>query len=113
MTNEIEIWDGRLIAAARALAGMTVRDLAAKARTGRSVISDLEQQETVLVSPTRRHGFVSRDLWGRIIDALQASGVEIFQDGDGVGAGVRWVQPRRACSDALQMTSPDEAKDGA
>ncbi len=94
MSDEIEIWDGRLLAAARALAGMTVVDLAAAASTTKRVVSDLEQREQILISPTRRHGFVSRDLWSRITDALGAAGVELCPEQRGGGAGVRWIAPR-------------------
>jgi len=94
MSDDIEIWDGRLLAAARALAGMTVIDLAAAASTTKRVVSDLEQRERILISPTRRHGFVSRDLWSRITGALGTAGVELCQERPGVGAGVRWALPR-------------------
>lgn len=94
MSDEIKIWDGRLLAAARALAGMTVVDLAAAALTTKRVVSDLEQREQILISPTRRHGFVSLDLWSRITDALGAAGVELCPEKCGGGAGVRWVRSR-------------------
>jgi hypothetical protein len=94
MDDDVEIWDGRLIAAARALAGMTVRDLAEAAETTKRVVSDLEQRPQILISPTRRHGYVSRDLWSRITGALGTAGVELCPEKSGGGAGVRWAQAR-------------------
>ena len=96
MPSEIETWDGRQLTAARALSGLTVRELADRARTTKRVISDLETGGLVKVSPERRHGHVSADLWGRIVGALEEAGVELTTERGGHGAGARWIQPRRA-----------------
>lgn len=95
MPSEIETWDGRQITAARALAGLTVRELADRACTTKRVISDLESSGPVRVSPERRHGHVSAELWARIINALQEAGVELLSERGGHGSGARWTQPRR------------------
>lgn len=95
MPSEIETWDGRQITAARMLAGLTVRELADKAETTKRVISDIETGGLVQVSPTRQHGHISADLWGRIISALEKAGVQLLMERGGHGAGVRWSYPRR------------------
>lgn len=95
MPSEIEIWDGRQITAARALAGLTVRELADRASTTKRVISELESGGLVKVSPERRHGHVSAELWSRIVTALQEAGVELVVERGGHGAGARWIRPRR------------------
>jgi len=95
MPSEVEIWDGRQLTAARAMAGLTVRELAEQASTTKRVISDLESGGSVKVSPERRHGHVSADLWARIVNALQEEGVELLPERGGRGAGARWIQPRR------------------
>jgi transcriptional regulator with XRE-family HTH domain len=95
MPSEIETWDGRQLTAARALAGLTVRELADRASTTKRVISDLESGGLVKVSPERRHGHVSAELWSRIVFALQEAGVDLLSEGGGHGAGARWILPRR------------------
>ena len=87
-------WDGRLIAAARALAGLTIEDLAAAAGVTKRTISRLEVGGVIQVAPKRRHGHVSQEVWGKINDALTRHGVELLPEGDGHGAGVRWRRPR-------------------
>ena len=81
-----------LLAAARVLAGLTVRDLAAEAATTPRVITQLEQRDLIRVSPRQRHGYTSAALWGRIVQALARHGVEIVPDAEPHGAGVRWVR---------------------
>ena len=95
MPSEIKTWDGRQITAARALAGLTVRELADKASTTKRVISDIESGGPVRVSPQRRRGYVSANLWKRIVEALQEAGVELLPERGGHGAGARWILPRR------------------
>ncbi len=88
--DDIEVWDGRLIAAARALIGMTSRDLAKAAGVSTKTIVRIEGDDHVMVSPTHRHGCTSRETWRKIVAILEAEGVELFQqDGKGVGPGVR------------------------
>ena len=86
-------WPGRLIAAGRALADLTVRDLAEEANVTPRTIVRIETAPEVLVSPVLRHGAVSRDTWDKIIDALGRHGVELFPARGPYGAGVRRTQP--------------------
>jgi transcriptional regulator with XRE-family HTH domain len=95
MPSDIETWDGRQLTAARALAGLTVRELAERAKTTKRMISDLESGGIVRVSPERRHGHVSAELWSRIVTALQEAGVELLGEKSGRGAGARWIHSRR------------------
>lgn len=76
--------DGRQVAAARALAGLTVRDLADAANTTKRVISKIETGGPVRIAKTRRWGHISADLWERIQRALAARGVEL------IDRGARW-----------------------
>jgi DNA-binding XRE family transcriptional regulator len=97
---KFETWDGRLIAAARALAGLTVEQLAAAAEVGEKTIRRIEHRKEdgtwdVSVAPKLRHGHVSRETWERIVAALERHGVELHPAKDGQGAGVRWkAQPK-------------------
>ena len=91
---DTETWDGRQLTAGRALASLTVRQLAEKAQTTKRVVSELESRGPVLVSPSRRHGHVSLDVWRRILAVLQDAGVELLPESDDCGAGARWTMPR-------------------
>jgi hypothetical protein len=103
-----ETWHGPQIAAARALAGVTMRELAAAAQTTVRMISDLEARPTFQVSPKRRHGFTSRDLWQRITGALGTRGVVLIQANEEGGAGVRWSGGVRITSDSANRVEPQE-----
>ena len=83
-----ETWHGRQVAAARALAGITVRELAVAAHT-------TPTRPTFQVSPKLRHGYTSLDLWQRIRGALAERGVELIAADEHGGAGVRWSNSRR------------------
>lgn len=88
--TDIEVWDGRLIAAARALIGMTSRELAARAGVSSKTVVRLEGDDHVQVSPTHRHGCTSRETWLKIVGVLETEGVELFQrDTSSKGPGVR------------------------
>jgi len=89
-----ETWDGRQLTAARALAGLTVRDLAKLAHTTKRIVSELETRGEIHVAETLKHGHVSRELWERIVAALRDAGVELLPEGRGHGAGVRWMRRR-------------------
>jgi hypothetical protein len=80
--------------AARALAGLTVRDLAKLAHTTKRIISGLETRGEIHVAEAIKHGHVSRELWERIVAALRDAGVEMLPEGRGHGAGVRWMWQR-------------------
>ncbi len=90
----VETWDGWQLTAARALAGVTMRELAEHAQTTRRVISDLETSGAIQIAETRRRGHVTRELWDRIVTALRDAGVELLPEGQGHGSGVRWARPR-------------------
>ena len=103
------IWHGRQLAAARALANMTIRNLADAASTTKRVVSDLELNGAIEISRKRRHGHTSRDLWDRIVAALAARGVEMTLGTDRHGGGVRWIAPEGPQPDARSSVSSDEA----
>lgn len=90
----IEIWDGRALAAARALADLTIRDLAALAGVDKDTIVRLEGMDVIEVTERRRHGYTSREVWARIVSALAARGVELVPEGTTCGGGARWTRPR-------------------
>ena len=90
----MDVFDGRQLTAARALAELTVIDLAEAASVTAKTINRLEVGGVVHVAPKKRHGHVSQDVWGKIIDALARHGVELLPEESGHGAGVRWMQQR-------------------
>lgn len=87
-------WDGRLIAAARALAGLTTEQLAAAAGVTKRTISRLEVGGVIQVAPKKRHGHVSQEVWEKIMDALARFDVELMDEGRSHGSGVRWMRAR-------------------
>jgi hypothetical protein len=86
--------DGKQLAAARALAGLGIRELAAAAQTTPKTIHRLEKGGVIHVSEKKRHGCVQRAVWAQIVAALAAAGVELLPDNGNHGSGVRWVAPR-------------------
>lgn len=86
--------DGRVLAAARALAAIGVRDLAAAAGTTSRIISSLEARDVIHVAAERRHGCTSMELWARIVAALALYGVAIVEETTFQGAGARYTRPR-------------------
>jgi DNA-binding XRE family transcriptional regulator len=90
----IEVHDGRQLAAARALAGLGIRDLAAAAGVTVRTLHRLETGGLIQVAEKKRHGCVQRDLWAQIVTALAGAGVELLPQGASFGAGVRWRAPR-------------------
>ena len=91
LMTEIE---GRLLAAARTLAGLTVIELAATAGVTTRTIGRIERTVVNAVAPKLRHGHIAADTLRRITDALARHGVEIVPAGEGHGAGARWARPR-------------------
>lgn len=84
---------GRLLAAGRTLAGMTVRELAEASGVDKGTISELEGRDAFDVAPVpeRRVGMVAGRVWSAIVAALATHGVE-FVPGDEVqGEGVRRI----------------------
>jgi transcriptional regulator with XRE-family HTH domain len=90
----MRVIDGRTIAAARALANVSVKELAAEAGVTERTVGRLEVDTTILISPRRRHGHVAKDTFDKIVSALRQRGVELLSEDEDQGAGVRWVRPR-------------------
>src|SRR5262249_61256257 len=94
MRANINPHDGKQLAAARALAGLGIRELAAAAEIAPRTLHRLETSGVIHVSEKRRHGHVQRAVWQRIMAALATAGVELLVEGRSFGAGVRWMLPR-------------------
>jgi len=90
----MRVFDGRQLTAARALAGLTVIELAEAADVAARTIHRLEVGGTVQVADKLRHGHVSRDVWDKIVEALARLGVELVPEDGDRGAGARWILPR-------------------
>jgi hypothetical protein len=90
----MRVFHGRQIAAARALANISVRDLAAGAGVTARTVGRLEEDGTIVISPRLRHGHVTRATFDKIKDALARYGVEILPEDANHGAGARWIRPR-------------------
>lgn len=90
----LPIFDGRQITAARALTGLTVAELAARAEVTVRTVHRLEIGGLASVSPGKRHGHVSSDVWDRIVEAILEAGVELLPENGAHGSGVRWARPR-------------------
>jgi DNA-binding XRE family transcriptional regulator len=87
-------FDGRQMTAARALAELTVHELAEAAGVTARTINRLEVGGVIQIAPKKRHGHVSQDVFDKIVAALAQRGVELVSEGERHGAGARWVQPR-------------------
>jgi transcriptional regulator with XRE-family HTH domain len=72
---------GRLIAAARALAGVSRSDLAKSAGIAPSTLARMEAEGGAIVRPAAPADALRR--------ALENFGVQFIPEGDGMGAGVR------------------------
>jgi transcriptional regulator with XRE-family HTH domain len=92
----MQTFDGRQLTAARALAELTVAELATAAGVTPRTIHRLEIGGVIHVAEKRRHGHVSEKAWDKIVAALNRSGVELLPEHDNQGAGVRWSRPRAA-----------------
>jgi hypothetical protein len=90
----IETHDGRQLAAARALAGLGIRELAAAAAVTVRTLHRLGTGGMIQVAERKRHGCVRRALWAQVVAALAGAGVELLPQGASFGAGVRWTAPR-------------------
>src|SRR5262245_52570441 len=89
----MQTFEGRLLTAARGLAELTLLDLAKAAGVTPRTVHRLEIGGTAQIAAKKRHGHVSRSTWNKIIAALALHGVELLNEGDSHGAGVRWIQP--------------------
>jgi hypothetical protein len=90
----MDVFDGRQLAAARALAGLTVRELAQAASVTKGTVNRIEVAGLVRVAAKLRHGHLSRDVFRKIADALARYGVELVPEDSNHGAGARWALPR-------------------
>src|SRR6516165_4757215 len=94
MRTAMSTFDGRQITAARALAELTVAELAETAGVALRTVHRLEIGGDLHVAERRRHGHVSREVWDRIVAALAHHGVELVPETSRHGAGARWILPR-------------------
>jgi len=96
MRADIPTHDGKQLAAARVLAGLSIRELATVAGITPRTLHRLETVTggVIHVSEKKRHGHVQRAIWERITGALAAAGVELLAEGASFGSGVRWSLPR-------------------
>jgi hypothetical protein len=97
------IHDGKQLTAARALAGLGIRELANAAGIAPRTLHRLEVGGVIHVSEKKRHGHVQRAVWERIMAALATAGVELLSEAGSFGAGVRWKKPR-------ERRSPDSTR---
>jgi transcriptional regulator with XRE-family HTH domain len=84
----------RQLTAARALADLTIIELAEAAGVTRRTVQRLEMGGEQPIAKKRRHGHVSGEAWAKIVAAFKRHGVELLPETEGHGAGVRWIQPR-------------------
>jgi transcriptional regulator with XRE-family HTH domain len=87
-------FEGRQLTAARALADLTIIELAEAAGVTKGTVHRLEIGGEQHIAKKRRHGHVSGDVWTKIVGALKRHGVELLPETDEHGAGVRWRLPR-------------------
>jgi transcriptional regulator with XRE-family HTH domain len=87
-------FDGRQLTAARALADLTIAELAEAAGVTPRTVHRLEIGGELHIAKKLRHGHVSGDVWTKIVAALKHHGVELLPEADEHGAGVRWFLPR-------------------
>jgi transcriptional regulator with XRE-family HTH domain len=87
-------FDGRQVTAARALADLTIIELAEAAGVTKRTVQRLEIGGELHIAKKLRHGHVSGEVWAKIVTALKRHGVELLPETDEHGAGVRWILPR-------------------
>jgi len=90
----MRVLDGRQLTAARALAEMTVVELAEAACVTPRTLHRLEIGGAVPISAKCRHGHVSQAVLDKIRAALAMRGVEHVPESEAVGSAVRWTMPR-------------------
>jgi hypothetical protein len=89
-----KVLDGRQLSAARALAELTVIELAKAAGVTTRTINRLEIGGVTQIAPKKRHGHVSHYVWNKVVEALASRGVKFVPEDDDHGSGVRWIEPR-------------------
>ena len=87
---------GRQLTAARALAGITIADLAREAGVTMRTVHRLERTPLIHFSDRLSRGRVTRSTWESITTALRSLDVELVPAGKGHGAGARWISPAGA-----------------
>jgi transcriptional regulator with XRE-family HTH domain len=87
----METWHGRQITAARALAGLTIIDLAKAAGVTERTIRRIEAAETIAIADRLTHGAFSLFTWEKVVSTLFAHGVELIPASGTRGPGVRWL----------------------
>jgi transcriptional regulator with XRE-family HTH domain len=90
----MRIFEGRQLTAARALAEMTIAELAEAAQVTVRTLHRLEIGGAVPIAPKRRHGHVSQVVFDKIMAALAQRGIELLPEGEAHGSGVRWIRRR-------------------
>jgi hypothetical protein len=90
----MRIFEGRQLTAARALAELTVAELAEDAGVTARTINRLETGGVTPIAPKKRHGHVSQDVWDKITCALARRDVELTPESEAHGAGARWTASR-------------------
>lgn len=88
----MSIWHGRQVAAARALAGLTITELASEAGVTERTIRRIEAAETIMIAERLTHGAFSLSTWEKVVSALLDHSVELIPPSDTRGAGARWVR---------------------
>lgn len=86
---------GRLIAAGRALAGVSVSDFAAAARVSPDALRELEAGGSAFVT--------SKSALKAINDAFKHFGIVVIDESDGMGAGVRLKFTRQDVSQIARL----------
>lgn len=86
----MDAWHGRQITAARALAGLTITELAAAARVTERTIRRIEAAEVITIAERLTHGAISQETWKKVVSALHDHNVELTGATASRGAGVRW-----------------------
>jgi hypothetical protein len=89
-----KVYDGKQLTAARALAGLGIRELAAAAGIAPRTLHRLEIGGTIQVAEKKRHGHLQRAVWQKIVVARREAGVVLLPEGGSFGSGVRWTKPR-------------------
>jgi transcriptional regulator with XRE-family HTH domain len=87
-------FEGRQLTAARALADLTIIELAEAAGVTKGTVHRLEIGGEQHIAQKLRHGHVSGEVWAKIVAALKRHGVELLPETDEHGASVRWLLPR-------------------
>jgi len=93
---DLKEFEGRQLTAARALAELSITELANEANVTRRTLHRLETEGRIEVSTRKKKGFVTERTVQRIFCTLHKHGVTLIAaDRDG-GRGVRWLRPPKS-----------------